>query len=171
MTGTSDDGDVAEEMRDLTEGRGPGRVIDAVGMEAHGAPVAEARAEGGRVAARRRSAQALIERSGIDRLAALYDGDRHGAPRRHDLDHRRVRRRCRPDADARACSTRGSRSAWARRNVKRWVDDILPLLTDEDDPLGADDFATHGCRSSEAPHGYEMFQKKEDGAIKILLEP
>ena len=27
-------------------------------------------------------------------------------------------------------------------NVRRWIDDILPLLTD-DDPLGVDSFATH----------------------------
>jgi threonine dehydrogenase-like Zn-dependent dehydrogenase len=28
-------------------------------------------------------------------------------------------------------------------NVRRWVDDILPLLTGDDDPLGVDDYATH----------------------------
>ena len=55
-------------------------------------------------------------------------------------------------------------------NVKRWVDDILPLLTD-DDPLGVDGFATHRLPLDEAPHAYEMFQKKQDGAIKILLKP
>ena len=32
--------DVAEALRDLTDGRGPTRSIDAVGMEAHGSPVA-----------------------------------------------------------------------------------------------------------------------------------
>jgi threonine dehydrogenase-like Zn-dependent dehydrogenase len=33
--------DVPERVRELTDGRGPDAVIDAVGMEAHGAPVAE----------------------------------------------------------------------------------------------------------------------------------
>jgi len=33
--------------------------------------------------------------------------------------------------------------------VKRWVDAILPLLTDED-PLGVDCFATHRLPLSEA---------------------
>jgi threonine dehydrogenase-like Zn-dependent dehydrogenase len=51
-----------------------------------------------------------------------------------------------------------------------WVDDIMPLLTDED-PLGVDDFATHRLPLSEAPAAYEMFQKKQDGAIKIVLKP
>jgi threonine dehydrogenase-like Zn-dependent dehydrogenase len=55
-------------------------------------------------------------------------------------------------------------------NVKRWVDDVMPLLTDAD-PLGVDDFATHRLPLTEAPHAYEIFQKKQDGAIKILLKP
>jgi len=55
-------------------------------------------------------------------------------------------------------------------NVHRWVGDILPLLGD-DDPLGVDDFATHRLPLEEAPRGYEIFQKKQDGAVKILLRP
>jgi threonine dehydrogenase-like Zn-dependent dehydrogenase len=56
-------------------------------------------------------------------------------------------------------------------NVKRWVGDILPLLTGDGDPLGVDDLATHHLPLSEASHAYEMFQAKRDGAIKILLRP
>jgi len=55
-------------------------------------------------------------------------------------------------------------------NVKRWVDDIMPLLTD-DDPLGVDTFATHVLPLDEAPHAYDIFQKKQDGAVKIILRP
>ena len=55
-------------------------------------------------------------------------------------------------------------------NVKRWVDDIMPLLTD-DDPLGVDGFATHVLPLEEAPHAYEIFQKKTDGAVKVILRP
>jgi threonine dehydrogenase-like Zn-dependent dehydrogenase len=55
-------------------------------------------------------------------------------------------------------------------NVKRWADDIMPLLTDGD-PLGVESFATHRLPLEEAPRGYEMFQKKEDGAVKVLLQP
>jgi threonine dehydrogenase-like Zn-dependent dehydrogenase len=55
-------------------------------------------------------------------------------------------------------------------NVLRWVDDIMPLLVD-DDPLGVDTFATHHLPLAEAPHAYEIFQKKEDGAVKIILRP
>ena len=28
-----------------------------------------------------------------------------------------------------------------------------------------------GCRSTRRPHAYEMFQKKEDGAIKVVFRP
>jgi threonine dehydrogenase-like Zn-dependent dehydrogenase len=55
-------------------------------------------------------------------------------------------------------------------NVHRWVEQILPLLGD-DDPLRVDDFATHRLPLSEGPAAYEMFQKKQDGAVKILLAP
>jgi len=56
-------------------------------------------------------------------------------------------------------------------NVKLWIDDIMPSLTREDDPLGVDDFATHRLPLEQAPHAYEMFQKKTDGAVKVVLQP
>jgi threonine dehydrogenase-like Zn-dependent dehydrogenase len=56
-------------------------------------------------------------------------------------------------------------------NVKRWVDDILPLVSDESDPLGVESFATHRLPLEDAPRAYEMFQKKQDGAVKVLLQP
>ena len=56
-------------------------------------------------------------------------------------------------------------------NVKRWVDDIMPLLTGDGDPLGVDDFATHRLPLEEGPRGYEVFQKKQDNAVKVLLHP
>jgi threonine dehydrogenase-like Zn-dependent dehydrogenase len=55
-------------------------------------------------------------------------------------------------------------------NVRRWVDAIMPLLND-DDPLGVERFHTHQLPLDEAPRAYEMFQKKEDGAVKVLLRP
>jgi threonine dehydrogenase-like Zn-dependent dehydrogenase len=46
----------------------------------------------------------------------------------------------------------------------------MPLLTDGD-PLGVEGFATHKLPLAQAPQAYEIFQKKQDGAIKILLQP
>jgi threonine dehydrogenase-like Zn-dependent dehydrogenase len=56
-------------------------------------------------------------------------------------------------------------------NVRRWIDDILPLLANGDDPLGVDTYATHRLPIDEAPRAYEIFQKKQDGAFKVLLQP
>lgn len=41
-------------------------------------------------------------------------------------------------------------------NVKRWIDDIMPLLTDKD-VLGVDTFATHRMKLADAPHAYDIF--------------
>jgi threonine dehydrogenase-like Zn-dependent dehydrogenase len=56
-------------------------------------------------------------------------------------------------------------------NVKRWIDDLLPLVSADDDPLGTEQLATHRMPLDQAPHAYEIFQKKQDGAIKIVLQP
>jgi threonine dehydrogenase-like Zn-dependent dehydrogenase len=55
-------------------------------------------------------------------------------------------------------------------NVKRWVDDIMPLLTDAD-PLGVDELATHHLPLDQAPDAYATFQKKEDGVVKVVFTP
>jgi threonine dehydrogenase-like Zn-dependent dehydrogenase len=55
-------------------------------------------------------------------------------------------------------------------NVKRWIPDIMPSLT-EDDPLGVDEFATHRLPLAPAPAAYSMFKRKADGAVKIMLKP
>jgi threonine dehydrogenase-like Zn-dependent dehydrogenase len=56
-------------------------------------------------------------------------------------------------------------------NVRRWIDDVLPLVQRDDDPLGVEDLATHRLPLDEAPEAYRMFQHKADGAIKVLLKP
>ena len=58
------DGDLPEAVRELTDGRGPISVIDAVGMEAHGSPVGKLRAAARRAAAGRRRAAGRSRRPG-----------------------------------------------------------------------------------------------------------
>ncbi|MFI7022087.1 hypothetical protein [Micromonospora sp. NPDC049900] len=55
-------------------------------------------------------------------------------------------------------------------HVRRWVDEIVPLLTDED-PLGVSDLLTHRLPLDRAPLAYQMFQRKEDGYVKVVLNP
>ncbi len=56
-------------------------------------------------------------------------------------------------------------------NVRAWTDDILALLNQDEDVLGVESFATHHLSLDEAPDAYETFQKKEDGAVKIVFRP
>jgi threonine dehydrogenase-like Zn-dependent dehydrogenase len=164
-----DHDDLPEAVRALTDGRGPIAVIDAVGMEAHGAPV-------GKLAHKLTGmlpdalARPMIQTAGFDRLSALhmaielvqrggtvslsgvYGGAASAMPLIQMFD-KQINMRM------------------GQANVRRWIDDILPLLTGDDDPLGVDDYATHHLPLEQAPHAYEIFQKKEDGAFKILLKP
>ena len=145
-------------------------MIDAVGMEAHGAPV-------GKLAQTLAGflpdavARKVMETAGVDRLE-------RAAPRRSSSSG--AAGPSRSPACTAACSTRCNMLQMfdkqltlrmGQANVRRWVDDILPLLSGDDDPLGVDTFATHHVPLDEAPAAYEMFQKKEDGAFKIVFRP
>jgi threonine dehydrogenase-like Zn-dependent dehydrogenase len=160
---------IAERLRELTEGRGPDAVIDAVGMEAHGGPAATlAQRAAGLVPDP--VARTMVERAGIDRLSALlaciesvrrggtvsisgvYGGAIDPLPMMQIFD-------------------KGLQIRMGQAHVKSWVDEILPLVGDGDDPLGTEDLATHKVPLAEAPRAYDIFQRKEDGAIKILFQP
>ena len=162
------DADPVEEIRQRTEGRGADSVIDAVGMEAHGSRLAELMHKSTAVLPDA-AARVLMEKASIDRLEVLmnaiasvrrggtlsisgvYGGALDPLPMM-DLFDRQIQIRM------------------GQANVRRWVDDILPLLMDGD-PLGSEDFVTHRLPLEDGPRAYEMFQKKEDGAIKVVLEP
>ena len=115
-------------------------------------------------------AEKLIEKAGVDRMSALYlaiDLVRRGGTislfgvyggqadpmPMMDLFDKQVQLRM------------------GQANVRRWTDDIMPLLENDDDPLGVDDFATHRIPIDEAPAAYETFQQKEDGMVKTLIQP
>jgi threonine dehydrogenase-like Zn-dependent dehydrogenase len=160
--------DLADVIRDMTGGRGPDSVIDAVGMEAHGSPGAAAVQKFASILPDF-VAEPLMENAGVDRLAAVYssiDIVRRGGTVSVIGVYGGM-------ADPMPMMTMFDKQIQFRMgqaNVKKWAPDILPLLGD-DDPLGVDDFATHRLSLDEAPHAYEIFQKKTDGAIKIMLKP
>jgi threonine dehydrogenase-like Zn-dependent dehydrogenase len=165
---TDHEDDIAEVIRGMTDGRGPDSVIDAVGMEAHGSPI-------GKLAQQMSSllpdsvAEKVMEKAGVDRLFAfhaaidivrrggtisligVYGGQADPLPMLTLFD-KQVQLRM------------------GQANVRRWAGDIMPLLVDGD-PLGVEDFHTHRMPLDQAPKGYEIFQKKQDGAVKILLQP
>jgi threonine dehydrogenase-like Zn-dependent dehydrogenase len=66
---------------------------------------------------------------------------------------------------------RGVQLRMGQCHVKRWIDEVMPHVLDTADPLGTQDLATHVVPLEEAPAAYEMFQKKEDNCVKVLLTP
>jgi threonine dehydrogenase-like Zn-dependent dehydrogenase len=168
VIGSTAKDDVVSAVRDATDGRGPDAVIDAVGMEAHGSPLATL-AQKATAVVPDMIMEKVMQVAGIDRLAAVstaiaavrrggtislsgvYGGATDPLPLMRMFD-KQIQLRM------------------GQANVLRWVPDILPLLTD-DDPLGVDDFATHHVPLEEAPQAYLNFRQKKDGAVKVLLEP
>jgi len=156
-------------VRELTAGRGPDAVIDAVGMEAHGSPIG---ALAHRLAQLLPDAVAakMVEKAGIDRLAALHLGIelvRRGGT----LSVSGVYGGAVSPMPLLQMFDKQIQLRMGQANVRRWIDDLLPLVTGDEDPLGVDDFATHHLPLDQAPHAYEIFQRKQDGAFKILLQP
>lgn len=155
-------------IRSLTHGRGTDSVIDAVGMEAHGSPVAKIM-QTAAAALPDAVAKPMMENAGVDRLDALYsaiDIVRRGGT----ISLIGVYGGTADPIPMLTLFDKQIQLRMGQANVKKWVDDIMPLLGD-DDPLGVDDFATHVLPIDEAPHAYDIFQKKQDGAVKIILKP
>jgi threonine dehydrogenase-like Zn-dependent dehydrogenase len=162
------DKDLADVIREMTGGRGPDSVIDAVGMESHGAPIARLAQQTVSLLPDRVAAP-LTQRAGVDRLHALYlaiDIVRRGGT----ISLAGVYSGMADPMPMLALFDKQIQLRMGQANVHRWAPEILPLLTDGD-PLGVEGFASHQLPLRLAPQAYEMFQHKQDGAIKILLRP
>ncbi|WP_422752452.1 zinc-dependent alcohol dehydrogenase [Micromonospora sp. WMMD708] len=161
--------DVPGALIDLVDGRGPDAVIDAVGMEAHGSTSGKlAQSAAGLLPDK--LAQTMIDKVAVDRLTVLkaalkavrrggtvsisgvYGGEVDPMPLMEMFD-------------------RGIQLRMGQCHVRRWTDEILPLLSGDDDPLGVEDLHTHRLPLVDAPKAYEMFQKKSDGCVKVVLAP
>ena len=164
-------GDIAAAMRDLTDGRGPDSVIDAVGMEAHGEGVPVGKMAHKLVGMLPDAVAAqVIQKAGIDRLAAL-NACIEAVRRAGTISLSGVYGGTADPINMLQLFDKGVQLKMGQAHVKRWIDDLMPLVTDESDPLGVEDLATHKIPLDDAPHGYEIFQKKQDGAIKVVLKP
>ncbi len=161
--------DIISAVREVTDGRGPDAVIDAVGMEAHGSPGAKfAQTAAGLLpdaVARKvfttagtdrmeviNMATELVKRGGTISLSGVYGGAASPMNLMRLFD-KQVKIRM------------------GQANVKRWVDDIMPLLEGSADPLGVDDFASHHVPLAEAPQAYSDFQDKADDTFKVVFKP
>jgi threonine dehydrogenase-like Zn-dependent dehydrogenase len=161
--------DLGDVIRNLTDGRGPDAVIDAVGMEAHGSPTTKLLHQMTTLMPDV-VAEPMMRNAGVDRLAALLtaiDVVRRGGT----VSLSGVYGGMADPLPLLQMFDKQIQLRMGQANVKRWMDDILPLVLDDDDPLGTEDFATHKMSLDDAPHAYEIFQKKQDGAIKVVFQP
>lgn len=144
-------------------------MIDAVGLEAHGSPAISLMHQAVGLLPDALS-RPVLEHAGVDRLAAL-----HAAI---ELVRRggtvSVSGVYAGDADILPMKTLFDKQITMRMgqcNVRRWTDELMPLVEDEADPLGVLDLVTHRAALDEAPDLYRLFQQKEDGCIKVVLNP
>ena len=160
---------VVEELRERTDGRGPDSVVDAVGMEAHGSPVAgTAQAAVGMLPPS--IARTAMETAGVDRLSALYtaiDAVRRGGT----ISLSGVYGGMKDPMPMLTLFDKQVQMRMGQCNVQHWTDDLLPLVDDPSDPLGVLDLKTHTAPLADGPEMYEKFQKKQDGCIKVVLKP
>jgi threonine dehydrogenase-like Zn-dependent dehydrogenase len=163
------DQDIVALLRDQTEGRGPDSVVDAVGMEAHGSPGAGfAQAMVGLLPDA--LARPAMDKAGIDRLAAMHtalDLVRRGGTVSLSGVYA-------GEADVLPMKSMFDKQVSLRMgqcNVRNWIDDLIPLVEDSADSFGVLDLTTHRVSLEEAPAMYEVFQKKEDGCVKVVLTP
>jgi threonine dehydrogenase-like Zn-dependent dehydrogenase len=160
--------DLAQVIRDMTDGRGPESVIDAVGMEAHGSPGAKL-AQDFVGLLPDAIAEKVMQKGGIDRLHAVLlaiDIVRRGGTISLSGVYGGM-------ADPLPMLTLFDKQIQIRQgqaNVWHWIPEIMPLLTDGD-PLKAEQFPSHHVPLADAPGAYERFQKKEDGTFKVVLHP
>ena len=161
--------EVSDALKDLTDGRGPDAVIDAVGMEAHGNPLSEkVIAAAGRMP--KPVARAAIEHVGIDRLSALHTAV--AAVRRGGtLSVSGVYGGMADPMPMMDLFDKGITMRMGQCHVRRWSDDLLDLVSGADDVLGLESLATHHAPLDAAPDLYRTFQEKSDGCLKVVLKP
>jgi threonine dehydrogenase-like Zn-dependent dehydrogenase len=165
----SSNGGTAAAVRELTDGRGTDSVIDAVGMEAHGSFTAKA-AQTVVGLMPDAVARKAMEYAGVDRMA-VFNAAIETVRRAGTVSLSGVYGGTADPVNMLQAFDKGINLRMGQAHVKRWIDDLMPLVEDESDPLGVEDLATHQLPLAEAPRGYEIFQKKEDDAIKVVLKP
>jgi threonine dehydrogenase-like Zn-dependent dehydrogenase len=155
---STDQPDVVEQLKELTGGRGPDAVIDAVGMEAtHGHGVVHAydrvkqatRLETDRPHALR-DAILACRPGGIVSVIGVYGGTVDKFP-------------------AGAWMNKGLTMRTGQCHVQRYIKRLYDHIVAGDiDPSFV---VTHRMALGQAPEGYETFKHKLDGCVKVVLKP
>jgi len=153
-----DEASVLDRLNDLTQGKGPEKCIDAVGMEAHSL----------------RSIDSAIDRV---KQAVMVESDRP-----HVL--REMMYVCRPAGVLSvagvygglvdkipfgALMNKGLTLRTGQTHVNRWTDDLLRRI--EQGQIDPSFVITHTVDLEDGPEMYKTFRAKEDGCIKVVMKP
>jgi threonine dehydrogenase-like Zn-dependent dehydrogenase len=161
--------DVPAAIQEMTGGRGADRVVDAVGMEAHGSRIAELATTA--VTALPRPVAAAMERTiGVDRTAALRDA-LASVRRGGTMSIAGVYGGAADPVNMMKLFDRQVTIRTGQANVRRWSEELFDLLYDNEDVFGVETLASHHLPLEDAPDAYRKFRDKEDGYLKVVLRP
>lgn len=143
-----------EALQEMTGGRGPDACIDAVGMEAHGTALQERVKQTARIGSDGGAAlrQAIIacRKGGTVSIPGIYGGLMDKMPMG-------------------AVVNKSLTMKSGQTHVHRYLRPLLERIQNgEIDPSFV---ITHRLNLEDAPHGYEIFNKKEDNCIKVVINP
>ncbi|HEX2948341.1 MAG TPA: zinc-dependent alcohol dehydrogenase [Armatimonadota bacterium] len=145
--------DAVQAIRDMTEGRGADVVIDAVGMEADISTLRKlesaVHAEAGTVQAFAMAVSA-VRRGGAISVLGVYTTSYDNFPWGQIFE-------------------KGLHLYSGQAPVHDYIDHLLELIIQG--KIIADDIITHRLPLDEAPHGYEIFNNKEDNCVKVVMRP
>lgn len=153
-----DEESVLERLGDLTQGKGPEKCIDAVGLEAHATHSVDSMID--------RAKQAVMAETG----------------RPHVL--REIFYACRPAGTVSipgvygglvdkipmgAVMNKALTIRTGQTHVNRWTDDLLKRI--QDGQIDPSFVITHTASLSEGPELYDRFKHKKDGCVKVVMKP
>ncbi len=149
--------DVLDELKEMTEGRGPDSCVDAVGMEAHDLGIAgvydrvkqAARMETDRPTVLRQVIMA-VRNGGSVSIPGVYGGFVDKFPMGSLMN-------------------RSLTVKTGQTHVQRYLAPLLERI--QDGTIDPSYIITHRLKLDEAPQGYSMFKEKEDGCIKVVMTP
>ena len=146
---------IQEQVLELTHGKGPDAVIEAVGMESHGSPETLLEKAENLISSMERpfglnDAIIACRPSGIVSLAGVFVGPVAGV-------------------NMGAYVNKGLTMKTGQTNVQRYLEPLMKRIVDgEIDPSF---IITHRGGLEDGPELYKTFRDKKDGCIKVVLHP
>lgn len=145
--------DVVEQIREMTQGRGADVVVDAVGFEPDRSFLDRAKAvvnlEKGSVKVLE-ACMSAVRRGGIVSVLGVYPTTYDNFPIGQFFD-------------------KGIILKGGQAPAHKHIDKLLSYV--KEGKVTLDDIITHRLPLTEIAHAYDIFKKKEDGCVKVVLDP